>query len=173
MGACGRQTGLLRPVLVFAFIKGVLRLYEAYTTSYGHCLFSGYVRVVADGMFFIPAAATRFVSAASFFVFRGAVYSFPGFFAAIHFRMDFFCFFHAVYLSSPFLRKMCQKEAKFLEISGNLAYHDNVTGRCSSCGLFSTGRAIINQTLRKQRPVRFLFQYRRNGPVFYHPVRDV
>ena len=114
-----------------------------------------------------------FCSCCVFFVFRGAVYSFPGFFAAIHFRMDFFCFFHAVYLSSPFLRRMCQKEAKFLEISGNLAYHDNVTGRCSSCGLFSTGRAIINQTLRKRRPVRFLFRYRRNGPVFYHPVRDV
>lgn len=113
--ACGRQTGLLRPVLVCISMKGVLRLYEAYTTSYGHCLFFGYVRVVADGMFFIPAAATRFVSAASFFVFRGAVYSFPGFFEAIHFRMDFFCFSMLCIFRRLFCAECAKKKRNFLK----------------------------------------------------------
>ena len=39
VSACGFQTGLLRLVLVFVSMKGVLRLYEAYTASQGYVVF--------------------------------------------------------------------------------------------------------------------------------------
>ena len=39
VSACGLQTGLLQPVLVFVSMKGVLRLYEAYTALHGHVVF--------------------------------------------------------------------------------------------------------------------------------------
>ena len=39
VSTCGLQTGLLRPVLAFVSMKGVLRLYEAYTALQGHVVF--------------------------------------------------------------------------------------------------------------------------------------
>lgn len=113
--ACGRQTGLLRPVLVCISIKGVLRLYEAYTTSCGHCLFLVMFGSSQAGCFSFPLPRPVLFPLRLSLFFGELFTAFPVFSRLYIFTWIFSVFFMLCIFRCLFCAECAKKKRNFLK----------------------------------------------------------